>query len=123
MPGEFDLEAYLCRVNFSGSTVVSADTLERLHHAHFHSIPFENFDVLLGRGIRLDPKALFDKLVLGKRGGYCFELNGLFLQALQAMGFRARPLLARDHVAAPGKRCKSSRTAPPILMPLEPTSA
>ncbi|WDP92794.1 MAG: arylamine N-acetyltransferase [Desulfobacter sp.] len=97
-PHEFDLESYLHRINFSGPLDISADTLARLHHAHFHSIPFENFDILLGRGIDLDPQAVFNKLVLKKRGGYCFELNGLFLQALLALGFNARALLARVHV-------------------------
>jgi N-hydroxyarylamine O-acetyltransferase len=97
-PHEFDLEAYLRRINFSGSTDLSLDTLARLHRAHFHTYPFENFDILLGRGIDLDPQAVFNKLVRKKRGGYCFELNGLFLQALQALGFKARALLARVHL-------------------------
>jgi N-hydroxyarylamine O-acetyltransferase len=65
-PNEFDLEAYLRRINFSGSTDVSLDTLARLHSAHFHTIPFENFDILLGRGIDLDPQAVFNKLVRKK---------------------------------------------------------
>ncbi len=95
---KFDLEAYLDRINFSGNVNVSPDTLAKLHHAHFYAIPFENFDILLGRGIDLAPKAVFDKLVLKKRGGYCFELNGLFLQALKALGFKSRALLARVHV-------------------------
>ena len=73
--------------------------MARLHHAHFHAIPFENFDILLGRGISLDPEDVFNKLVHKKRGGYCFELNGLFLQALLALGFKARALLARVHVS------------------------
>lgn len=94
----FDLESYLDRINFSGAKDVSPDTLTRVHHAHFHAIPFENFDILLGRGINLDPKAVFNKLVYKKRGGYCFELNSLFLQALLALGFKARALLARVHV-------------------------
>ncbi len=72
--------------------------MARLHHAHFYSIPFENFDILLGRGIDLDPRAVFNKLVLKNRGGYCFELNGLFLQALLSLGFTARALLARVHL-------------------------
>ncbi len=95
---EFDLEAYLHRINFSGTIDVSLDTLTRLHHAHFYNIPFENFDILLGRGIDLDPQMVFNKLVLKRRGGYCFELNGLFLQALKALGFKARALLARVHM-------------------------
>jgi N-hydroxyarylamine O-acetyltransferase len=90
---EFDMEAYLHRINFRGAVDVSPDTLARLHHAHFYAIPFENFDILLERGIDLSPQAVFNKLVRNKkRGGYCFELNGLFLHALDALGFKARAL-------------------------------
>jgi N-hydroxyarylamine O-acetyltransferase len=64
-------------------------------------MPFENFDILLGRGIALEPAALCNKLVYRARGGYCFELNGLFLMALHAIGFEARPLLARVHLVDP----------------------
>ncbi len=95
---KFDSEAYLNRINFSGAMDLSVDSLARLHHAQFYAIPFENFDILLGRGIDLDPRVVFNKLVRKKRGGYCFELNGLFLQALKALGFKARALLARVHV-------------------------
>ncbi len=94
----FELEKYLNRVNFKGDVEASGSALEALHHAHLYAIPFENFDVLLGRGIDLDPKALFHKLVIKRRGGYCFELNGLFLEALKAFGFDARALLGRVHV-------------------------
>lgn len=79
--------------------------LEILHRAQVYSIPFENFDILLGRGINLDPEALYRKLVLQHRGGYCFELNGLFLRSLQHAGFHARALLARVHLRGePGGR-------------------
>ncbi|NNF98123.1 MAG: arylamine N-acetyltransferase [Desulfobacteraceae bacterium] len=97
-PHEFGLDAYLHRINYSENVDVSPDTLARLHKAHFYTIPFENFDILLGRGVNLDPQLVFNKLVHKKRGGYCFELNGLFLTALQALGFNARALLARVHV-------------------------
>ncbi|THB80211.1 MAG: arylamine N-acetyltransferase [Desulfobacteraceae bacterium] len=95
---KFDLETYFNRIDYSGGTDISLNTLTDLHHAHFHAIPFENFDILLGRGIDLDPRAVFNKLVLMKRGGYCFELNGLFLHALLSLGFEARALLARVHL-------------------------
>jgi N-hydroxyarylamine O-acetyltransferase len=66
-----------------------------LQRAHRLAIAFENLDIPLGRGIDLDPEHVFDKLVTRRRGGYCFEQNQLFLRALQALGFDARPLLAR----------------------------
>ncbi len=94
----FDLDAYLQRLNYAGSVQLTEDCLEALHRAQVYTIPFENFDILLGRGITLEPTALCDKLVHRKRGGYCFELNGLFLMTLQAIGFEARALLARVHL-------------------------
>jgi N-hydroxyarylamine O-acetyltransferase len=94
----FDTEAYLQRIKYTGGLTPSVETLEALHHAQFHAIPFENFDIQLGRSINLAPQALFHKLVNKKRGGYCFELNGLFLEALRAFGFNARALLGRVHI-------------------------
>jgi N-hydroxyarylamine O-acetyltransferase len=82
----------------SGVVHPTAEGLEAFHRAQVYTIPFENFDILLGRGVALDPGALCDKLLHRARGGYCFELNGLFLLALQAVGFNARALLARVHV-------------------------
>lgn len=96
---EFNLDQYFKRIGYNGTTNISLNTLRALHHAQLYSIPFENFDIQLGRGINLDPDHLFDKLVNHNRGGYCFELNGLFLMALKTLGFDARPLLARVHVS------------------------
>jgi len=93
----FELDDYLERVNYSGVVQPTEDVFETLHRAQYSKIPFENFDILLGRGISLKPATLFDKLVNKVRGGYCFELNGLFLMALKAFGFNARALLARVH--------------------------
>jgi N-hydroxyarylamine O-acetyltransferase len=62
---------------------------------HTLAIPFENFDPLLGRPVRLEPAALVDKLVHGRRGGYCFEQNGLFWRVLESIGFQVTPLAAR----------------------------
>ncbi|MCW8887156.1 MAG: arylamine N-acetyltransferase [Motiliproteus sp.] len=69
-----------------------------MHRAQHNSIPFENFDVALGKAISLSPEALFSKLVINSRGGYCFEVNGLLLMALTHFGFDARPLLGRVHM-------------------------
>lgn len=96
--GVFDPEAYLARVAYSGSVRPTEELLIELQRAQLHTIPFENFDILLDRGISLEPADLCDKLLHNNRGGYCFELNGLFLMALQAFGFDARPLLARVHL-------------------------
>lgn len=93
-----DLDAYLERVKLSGTVQVNEDGLEALHRAQVYSIPFENFDILLGREIELAPDALVEKLVEHRRGGYCFELNGLFKLAAEASGFEVQTLLARVHM-------------------------
>ena len=98
MPYIFPLEAYLSRVGLSNHPAPDEDGLHALHEAQFFTIPFENFDIQLGRGIGLEPECLAAKLVYRRRGGYCFELNGLMLLALRAVGFPARPLLARVHL-------------------------
>ena len=95
----FDQDRYLDRIGLSEGIKDNEDGLGALHLAQILSIPFENFDVMLGRTISLEPSLLYDKLVNRRRGGYCFELNGLFLAALRTFGFSARPLLARVHLA------------------------
>lgn len=91
----FDLDSYLARIALPSRVTVDADGLARLQWAHRLAIPFENLDVRLGRPIAIDSDRVFTKLVMAKRGGYCFEQNRLFLDALAAHGFAARPILAR----------------------------
>jgi N-hydroxyarylamine O-acetyltransferase len=90
-----DLEAYLERIGLNERPAADATGLATVQRAHRRAIPFENLDIPLGRGISLDPEAVTAKLVTARRGGYCFEQNGLFLAGLQALGFVVRPLLAR----------------------------
>src|SRR5690349_4787637 len=96
MPAQgFELDAYLRRIGISGTVPANAAGLEMVQRAELTHIPFENFDILLGREIALDPARLFDKLVTARRGGYCFELNGLLAGALAAIGWRPSACLAR----------------------------
>jgi N-hydroxyarylamine O-acetyltransferase len=97
----FDLPAYLARIGYTGPREPTLDVLHGLTAAHAQAIPFENLDVLLGRRIDLAPDAVFDKLVRRRRGGYCFEQNGLLLGALTALGFEAVPLSARVRIDRP----------------------
>jgi N-hydroxyarylamine O-acetyltransferase len=90
-----ELESYFARVNYAGPHEPSLGVLRELQHRHTHTFPFENLDVLLGRGIRLDTGALTEKLIRARRGGYCFEQNGLFQHVLAALGFTVTPLAAR----------------------------
>lgn len=100
MTEAFDLPAYLDRIGLKEPPRPGIEGLAAVQRAHRLAIPFENLDIILGRGVSLDPAAVFDKLVTRRRGGYCFEQNQLFLRALQALGFAARPLLARVWLGA-----------------------
>src|SRR5690242_9417454 len=91
-----DIAAYLQRIGYSGSRVPSADALRALHVAHLQAVPFENLDIHLRRPISLDPERLFQKIVLERRGGFCYELNGLFAALLRALGFQVTYLSASD---------------------------
>jgi N-hydroxyarylamine O-acetyltransferase len=91
----FDLDAYLERIRLADLPSCDLDGLAAIQRAHRLAIPFENLDIRLGRGIAIDSDSVFAKLVTRRRGGYCFEQNRLFCDALTALGFTARPLLAR----------------------------
>lgn len=92
-----DLDAYFERIGFGGRSrpEPTLDTLRALHLLHPQAIPFENLDVLLGRPILLDPASIQRKLVVARRGGYCYEHNLLFRSVLQTLGFRVRSYAAR----------------------------
>ena len=98
----FNLEAYLERIGLKESPPATAEGLAQLQRAHRLAIPFENLDIILGRGIAIDSASVFAKLVTARRGGYCFEQNRLFEDALIALGFIVRPLLARVWLGSEG---------------------
>lgn len=95
------LDSYFARIGYGGSTAPTLDTLNALIFAHVTTIPFENLDVLLGRGISLDDAAVDAKLLAQGRGGYCFEQNTLFLRVLTQLGFQVTPLSARVRLQRP----------------------
>ncbi|UCH26235.1 MAG: arylamine N-acetyltransferase, partial [Trueperaceae bacterium] len=90
-----EVKHYLERIGYRGPVDVSARTLASLQRAHLHTVPFENLDVCLGREIVLEPAALYDKIVVRRRGGFCYELNGLFAWLLTELGFEVTLLSAR----------------------------
>jgi len=94
------IAAYFDRIGYRGTPRPDRETLTALHLAHRMAVTFENFDIPLGRGVALAPDTLFEKIVTGRRGGYCFEQNGLFLRILETVGFGARPVLARVWLGA-----------------------
>jgi N-hydroxyarylamine O-acetyltransferase len=88
------VDSYLNRIGCSGAREPTLDTLRQLHLAHVSSVPFENLDIPR-RPIVLDEAALFAKIVGRRRGGFCYELNGLFAALLRELGFRVTLLSAR----------------------------
>ena len=101
---ELDLDAYLTRIGVDGERVPTPTTLAALHRAHTTSIPFENLEIMLGRPIVLDLKALQNKLIRHKRGGYCYEHVTVFAAALERLGFRFTALAGRVTLGAESMR-------------------
>lgn len=83
-----DLDAYFERIGYQGSPRVDEATLFALHEAHLASIPYENLDLQLGHPKRLDERRFEERLVAERRGGWCYEMNGLFRLVLETLGFR-----------------------------------
>lgn len=83
---EIDVETYLKRLGLEKEEP-ELKYLRKLHYAHIHKIPFENLDIHYQRKVQLDYKKIFDKIVRKRRGGFCYELNGLFYHLLYHLGF------------------------------------
>ncbi len=91
---------YLDRIHFpapvgSDSLDPSLQTLQALHEAHLLAVPFENLSIHYGQPIILQEELLFNKIVRQQRGGFCYELNGLFAWLLHRLGFQVTLLSAR----------------------------
>ena len=91
-----DISAYLARIGLSAAPSVDLDGLNALIWAHQTHVPFEDLDVYFTRRpVSLELPDLFDKVVLRRRGGYCYELNALFTRLLQDLGFDVRRVFCR----------------------------
>ncbi|MDQ6843603.1 MAG: arylamine N-acetyltransferase [Bacteroidota bacterium] len=88
-----DLQQYFERIHYVGSANTSLAVLNQLQLAHLMHVPFENLDIQ--HHIKIDLGNLFNKIVINKRGGFCYELNGLFYQLLKEIGFKATMISAR----------------------------
>jgi N-hydroxyarylamine O-acetyltransferase len=89
-----DVERYLERLSIKARPQPDLAGLALLQYQHMLEIPFENLDVLLGRAIILDGNRLYEKIVSHRRGGFCYELNGLFAGLLRHLGFGVQLLSA-----------------------------
>jgi N-hydroxyarylamine O-acetyltransferase len=83
-----DIDAYLERIGLTRPLPPTLETLTAVHRAHLRAIPYENLDVQLGRPVTIERPAIFDKIVGRRRGGWCYEMNGLLGWALGGLGFR-----------------------------------
>jgi N-hydroxyarylamine O-acetyltransferase len=105
----FSLQEYFDRIGFKGEASPDIATVTELMRCQLFSVPFENLDVQAGKIISLVPEEIVDKIINRRRGGYCFEVNGLFAMALEALDIpyqfvAARPMLypvrkPRTHMA------------------------
>jgi len=98
---------YFARVRYAGSRSPDLNTLRGIHALHVAAIPFENFSPFLGQAVPLDVAALEAKIIKRRRGGYCYEQNGLFKSILEEMGFGVRSIFARVHWMSPPQKCLS----------------
>jgi N-hydroxyarylamine O-acetyltransferase len=90
-----DVPAYLARISYDGPVEPTLPVLQRLHLAHLRNVPFENLDIHLGRPISLTEEDLYAKVVRQWRGGFCYELNGLFAALLREIGYEVTLLAAQ----------------------------
>ncbi|MGX2848721.1 arylamine N-acetyltransferase family protein [Klebsiella pneumoniae] len=102
----FDLSAYFRRINYTGHAAADTATLHALMRHQLFSVPFENLDVQAGKVVSLVPEDIADKLLHRGRGGYCYEVNGLFAMALDALGITHRFVAARP-MFYPARRPKT----------------
>jgi N-hydroxyarylamine O-acetyltransferase len=106
-PELVDVPAYLARVGVAALPGPTAAGLRDLHRAHVLAIPFENLDIVLGRGIDVSLPAVQAKLVARRRGGYCYEHNTLFGAVLDRAGFEVTRLGARVRLGASFVRART----------------
>jgi len=89
-----DIRDYLKRIEYQGSLEPTRETLHALHEAHMLTTPFENLSIHYDQPIVLQTEVLYDKIVCRRRGGFCYELNGLFAVLLRMLGFEVTMLSA-----------------------------
>ena len=83
---KIDVDSYLNRIELEKEQP-SLSYLKKLQKAHLLHIPFENLDIHYGSRIILDYGKIYDKVINRGRGGFCYELNGLFYHLLYHLGF------------------------------------
>ena len=88
MSSRIDTDSYLRRIGLGVRPALDEKGLRVVQVAHLETVPFENLDILSGRPLSLDLGALEAKVIRGRRGGFCYELNGLLAVLLEQLGVR-----------------------------------
>ena len=115
-----DVDAYLSRIGYCGGREPTAANLAALVKAHRLSVPYETLDIWRGRHTTLATDELFDKIVTRRRGGYCFELNGLFAALLRELGYNVREYFGRWHFGEDLAIPKRRHRVPVVALPGRP---
>ena len=105
------LQPYLERIGFDREPLADVDTLRALLRAHVCSVPFENLDVQLGRPVTTAVEHAYDKIVMARRGGWCYEQNGLLSWALAEIGFEVTRVAAAVMRAEHGEASAANHLA------------
>ena len=116
-----DVLTYLQRINYNGAVTPTLTTLRDIHLAHLYTVPFENLDIHWDNPIVLQRDNLFEKIVRRRRGGFCYELNGLLAWLLQELGFQVTLLSARDAHADGGFGPEFDHLALQVFCPADAT--
>ena len=90
-----EIVKYLDRIKYSGGLEPNLGLLKKLQKNHLFNIPFENLDIHNKVPIKLKIDRIYEKIVQNNRGGFCYELNGLFYELLLSLGFRAKRISVR----------------------------
>lgn len=96
-----NLALYLQRLGFDAPPAPTLETLRQLQLRHTGVFPFENLSTLSGQPVLIDLPSIEQKVLHDGRGGYCYELNNLFLALLQELGFDARGISGRVVMGQP----------------------
>ena len=102
----FNLQQYFDRIKFSGEIELNLEGITKLMRSQLFSVPFENIDVQAGKIISLHGDDIVNQIVNLNRGGYCYQINGLFSLALQEIGTPHFYVAARPMVN-PGQNAKT----------------
>ena len=92
-----NIDKYLEKIDYRGKISPNLDNLKKIHAKHLYSVPFENLDIHLSRKIVLNLDLIESKVINNSRGGYCYELNGLFFHLLKELGYNVKMISARVH--------------------------